>query len=171
MSSARPSRAAYGAAVLEHLAEKLTAQYGRGFSRQNLDDMRRFYLAWPIRRQTLSAESIRQTASAKSEPTTLPLNSACAYWTRPDENPPVGTILCAETDEAVVRYALDGLPNNVLAAEHRTKLAAEKVKGRRTREDAARRGDRCPVLRLEWHDVALSSPGSVAPKQNPPCDR
>jgi predicted nuclease of restriction endonuclease-like (RecB) superfamily len=65
-------RAEYGAAVLEHLAEHLTARYGRGFSRRNLDDMRRFYLAWPIRR-TLSAKSIRQTASAKSVPPTLPL--------------------------------------------------------------------------------------------------
>jgi hypothetical protein len=65
-------RAEYGAAVLEHLAEHLTARCGRGFSRRNLDDMRRFYLTWPIRR-TLSAKSIRQTASAKSVPPTLPL--------------------------------------------------------------------------------------------------
>ena len=65
-------RAEYGAAVLEHLAERLTAHYGRGFSRRNLDDMRRFYLGWPIR-QTLSAKSIRRTASAKSEPPALPL--------------------------------------------------------------------------------------------------
>jgi predicted nuclease of restriction endonuclease-like (RecB) superfamily len=284
-------RAEYGAAVLEHLAEQLTARYGRGFSRRNLDDMRRFYLAWPIRR-TLSAKSIRQTASAKSALPTLPLpwshyvrllsvqnhlarsfyeaealrggwtirqltrqiesqyyertalsrnkmamlskgtrrrasdavtaeeelkdplvleflglkdeysesqleealvlrleqfllelgnaftfvgrqrrlrvgnawyridllffhralrclvvidlkigafthadagqmhlylNYARAHWTRPDENPPVGLILCAENDEAVVRYALEGLPNKVLAAEYRTTLPDEHV--------------------------------------------
>jgi hypothetical protein len=58
--------------VLEHLAEKLTARYERGFSRRNLDDMRRFYLGWPIR-QTLAAKSIWRTASAKSEPPALPL--------------------------------------------------------------------------------------------------
>jgi predicted nuclease of restriction endonuclease-like (RecB) superfamily len=284
-------RAEYGAAVLEHLAEKLTAQYGRGFSRRNLDDMRRFYLGWPIR-QTLSAKSIRRTASAKSEPPALPLpwshyvrllsvksisartfyetealrggwtirqlarqietqfyertalsrnkaamlargakrtpegavtaeeelkdplvleflglkdeysesdieealvlrlehfllelggdfafigrqrrlrvgnawyridllffhralrclvvidlkigafthadagqmhlylNYAREHWTLPDENPPVGLILCAEKDEAVARYALDGLPNKILAAEYRTKLPDEKL--------------------------------------------
>lgn len=65
-------RAEYGAMVLEHLADTLTARYGRGFSRRNLDDMRRFYLAWPIRR-TASAKSIRQTTSAKSEALTFPL--------------------------------------------------------------------------------------------------
>jgi predicted nuclease of restriction endonuclease-like (RecB) superfamily len=287
-------RAEYGAALLERLAETLTTRYGRGFSRRNLDDMRRFYLAWPIR-QTLSAKSIRQTRSAKSaksaEPTfALPwshyvrllsvanqsarafyatealrggwtirqlarqietqfyeraalsknkgamlasgergrptdatspedelkdpfvleflglrdeysesdleealvrhlehfllelggdftfvgrqrrlrvgnawyridllffhralrclvvidlklgafthadagqmhlyLNYAREHWTRPGENPPVGLILCAEKDESVARYALDGLPNKVLAAEYRTRLPQERV--------------------------------------------
>jgi hypothetical protein len=37
----------------------------------------------------------------------------------PGENPPVGLILCAEKDSAVARYALEGLPNKVLAAEYR----------------------------------------------------
>ena len=31
-------------------------------------------------------------------------------------------ILCAQKDEAVARYALDGLPNKVIAAEYRTAL-------------------------------------------------
>ena len=275
-------RAAYGEVVLENLAEKLTARYGRGFSRRNLDDMRRFYLAWPI----------LQTASAKSDAPTLPLpwsqyvrllsvktagartfyeaealrggwtirqlqrqiesqfyertalsrnkaamltkgaqrraedvvtpeeeikdpivleflglkdeysesdlegapilrleqfllelggdftfvgrqrrlrvgdawyridllffhralkcfvaidlklgglthadagqmhlylNYAREHWTRPDENPPVGLILCAKKDAAVAKYALDGLPNKVLAAEYLTKLPREEV--------------------------------------------
>lgn len=65
-------RAEYGAAILERLAAKLTARFGRGFSRRNLDTMRRFYLGWPIR-QTASAKSIRQTVSAKSEAPILPL--------------------------------------------------------------------------------------------------
>lgn len=284
-------RAEYGAMVLELLAKELTARYGRGFSRRNLDDMRRFYLGWRIRR-TASAKSIRQTVSAKSDAPTFPLpwshyvrllsvknldarafyetealrggwtirqfarqietqfyertalsknkaamltkgakrkpgdamspeeqlkdplvleflglkdeysesdveealilrleqfllelggdfafvgrqrrlrvgdswyridllffhralrclvvidlkigafthadagqmhlylNYAREHWTRPDENPPVGLILCAEKDEAVARYALDGLPNKILAAEYMTKLPDAKV--------------------------------------------
>lgn len=57
----------------------------------------------------------------------LYLNYAKEHWTHPDENPPVGLILCAQKDEAIVRYALEGLPNKVLAAEYRTTLPDEKV--------------------------------------------
>ena len=57
----------------------------------------------------------------------LYLNYAREHWTRPGENPPVGLILCAEKDEAVARYALDGLPSKILAAEYRTKLPRERV--------------------------------------------
>ena len=57
----------------------------------------------------------------------LYLNYAREHWSRGDENPPVGLILCAEKDEAVARYALDGLPNKVLAAEYRTTLPDEEV--------------------------------------------
>ena len=56
----------------------------------------------------------------------LYLNYAREQWTRPDENPPVGLILCAEKDSAVARYTLAGLPNKVLAAEYRTALPYER---------------------------------------------
>jgi len=56
----------------------------------------------------------------------LYLNYAREHWTRPGENPPVGLILCAHKDEALAHYALEGLPNKVLAAEYRTALPAEK---------------------------------------------
>ena len=56
----------------------------------------------------------------------LYLNYAQDHWTRQGENPPVGLILCAQKDEAVARYALDRLPNKVLAAEYRTVLPDEK---------------------------------------------
>jgi hypothetical protein len=38
----------------------------------------------------------------------------------------VGLILCAQRDAAVARYALEGLPNKVLAAEYRTTLPKER---------------------------------------------
>jgi predicted nuclease of restriction endonuclease-like (RecB) superfamily len=55
----------------------------------------------------------------------LYLNYAREHWVVAGENPPVGLILCAEKDAAVARYALEGLPNQVLAAEYRTMLPAE----------------------------------------------
>ena len=57
----------------------------------------------------------------------LYLNYARQHWTHPDENPPVGLILCAEKDAAVAHYALEGLPNKVLAAEYRTSLPDEET--------------------------------------------
>jgi predicted nuclease of restriction endonuclease-like (RecB) superfamily len=56
----------------------------------------------------------------------LYLNYAREHWIHEGENPPVGLILCAQKDEAVVRYALDGLPNKVMAAEYRMTLPKEK---------------------------------------------
>lgn len=57
----------------------------------------------------------------------LYLNYAREHWMREDENPPVGLILCAQKDQAVARYALEGLPNKVMASEYRTTLPDEKA--------------------------------------------
>jgi hypothetical protein len=57
----------------------------------------------------------------------LYLNYAREHWANPGENPPVGLILCSEKDAAVAHYALEGLPNKVLAAEYRMKLPKEKI--------------------------------------------
>lgn len=55
------------------------------------------------------------------------LNYAASNWTHPHENPPVGLILCANKNDAVAHYALDGLPNTVMAAEYKLALPDEKL--------------------------------------------
>ena len=60
----------------------------------------------------------------------LYLNYAKENWTNKDENPPVGIILCAEKDTAVAKYALDGLPNKVLASEYKLTLPDVKLLAR-----------------------------------------
>ena len=55
------------------------------------------------------------------------LNYAREHWGREGENPPVGLILCSEKDEALARYALEGLANEVLAAEYRITLPDEEL--------------------------------------------
>lgn len=57
----------------------------------------------------------------------LYLNYASEHWVKPGENPPVGLILCAEKGAAEAHYALDNLPNKVLAAEYQTILPNEKL--------------------------------------------
>jgi predicted nuclease of restriction endonuclease-like (RecB) superfamily len=79
-------RAAYGAELLKELSERLTDEFGRGFSKSNLASMRAFFLLWSDRLpifqtasgkftgqeiiQTTSGQSplteIRQTPSGKS---------------------------------------------------------------------------------------------------------
>jgi hypothetical protein len=53
-------RAGYGEQLIERLSDDLTRQFGRGFTRQNLQQMRLFFLIWPIR-QTVSGESLELT--------------------------------------------------------------------------------------------------------------
>jgi predicted nuclease of restriction endonuclease-like (RecB) superfamily len=48
-------RAFYGDALIRRLAVDLTASFGRGYSVRNIEQMRRFYLSWPIA-QTPSAQ-------------------------------------------------------------------------------------------------------------------
>ncbi|MCD7804904.1 MAG: PDDEXK nuclease domain-containing protein [Oscillospiraceae bacterium] len=48
-------RASYGKQVLQYISNRLTAEFGKGFSVRNLRNMRRFYLTFQ-NRQTLSAE-------------------------------------------------------------------------------------------------------------------
>lgn len=41
-------RASYGDAVLEKLSQRLTNEFGKGFSKRNLERMRKFYIYFPI---------------------------------------------------------------------------------------------------------------------------
>jgi len=73
----------------------------------------------------------------------LYLNYAREHWTNLDENPPVGLILWAEKDASVAKYALQGLPNKVLASEYKLALPDEKllvaeIKKARQRMEAGR---------------------------------
>ncbi len=65
-------------------------------------------------------------------------NYAKANWTIEGENPPIGLILCSYKGEALAKYALDGLPNEVLAREYLLLLPDEKTLQTEI-ENAARR--------------------------------
>ncbi|MCA8142940.1 PDDEXK nuclease domain-containing protein [Burkholderia multivorans] len=73
----------------------------------------------------------------------LYLNYARENWMKPGENPPVGLILCAEKGAAEAHYALENLPNKILAAEYQMVLPDEATFAReleRTRIELERRG-------------------------------
>jgi predicted nuclease of restriction endonuclease-like (RecB) superfamily len=62
-------RAGYGEQLIARLSSDLTAQFGRGFSVDNLEYMRRFFLAYPrsIISETLSRKSGSELLSGKSQ--------------------------------------------------------------------------------------------------------
>ena len=56
-------RSAYGTKVLEKLSEKLTLEFGKGFSKRNLEQMRKFYITYHSlltneKTQTLSSQFV-----------------------------------------------------------------------------------------------------------------
>jgi predicted nuclease of restriction endonuclease-like (RecB) superfamily len=55
------------------------------------------------------------------------LNYARQHWTKPGENPPVGLVLCTSKGHNEAHYALEGLPNKVMAAEYQTVLPDAKL--------------------------------------------
>lgn len=55
------------------------------------------------------------------------LNDARERWMQEGENPPVGLILCSKPHDALAKYALEGLPNKVLAREYKLALPGEKT--------------------------------------------
>jgi len=61
----------------------------------------------------------------------LYLNCAREQWSNPDENPPIGLILCSEQDAAVAHYALGNLGNKVVAREYQLTLPTEEELTRR----------------------------------------
>jgi len=65
------ARAAYGETILKQLSKRLAKEFGRGFSVDNLQNMRQFYLSYSIA-QTVSAQSGNskyETVSRKLVPT------------------------------------------------------------------------------------------------------
>ena len=65
-------RAAYGAELLKELSARLTVEFGRGFSKANIEYMKRFYLLWqekvPIFPTVFDTLAIAQTPSGQFGP-------------------------------------------------------------------------------------------------------
>ena len=64
-------RAEYGKMVLKALSDRLTAEFGRGFSEDNLSNMRKFYLVYKDRVPAISEKASRKSISRETIPPTL----------------------------------------------------------------------------------------------------
>ena len=80
-------RAAYGKEVIKALADRLTAEFGKGFSTSNLAYMRTFYLLYEDR------SLIFQTPSGKSGPSRIGQSATDEF-----NAPPIGQTLSDQFD-------------------------------------------------------------------------
>jgi predicted nuclease of restriction endonuclease-like (RecB) superfamily len=87
----------------------------------------------------------------------LYLNYASEHWMKPGENPPIGLILCAEKGAAEAHYALDNLPNKVLAAEYQTVLPDEKLIAEELERSRRKLEKRASVSRAQRQQPRLPS--------------
>ncbi|MFZ3376886.1 MAG: PDDEXK nuclease domain-containing protein [Chthoniobacterales bacterium] len=85
-----------------------------------------FFFQRKLRRLVVIDLKVGKFTHAHAGQMHLYLNYAREHWTQSGENPPVGLILCAEKDDAIAKYALEGLPNKVLAREYKLALPDEK---------------------------------------------
>ncbi len=120
--------------VLKTLSDRLTAEFGRGFSRSNLQNMRLLFLAYcdrlPPKRQMPSGKLIGEKSQTESSASALAASTARPdqqphfqlswsqyvfllsiadpneYVKTPDERPTVGMILCKRKREALVELTL-----------------------------------------------------------------
>lgn len=74
-------RAGYGEELLKRLATDLTAKHGRGFSRQNLQQMRAFYLEWEICQTVSGKLQIQAKASSEEGLQAAPAAAGLLYTT------------------------------------------------------------------------------------------
>jgi YhcG PDDEXK nuclease domain len=84
---------------------------------------------WPLEvaNVLLMGERRKRSTQAKAGQMNLYVNYALHHWTHPDENPPVGLILCAKQGAGVAKYALEGMTNKILASQYRTALPSAEV--------------------------------------------
>lgn len=81
------ARAKYGTSLLSNLAKILRARVGRGYSRPNLNNMRKFYLIFPICQMSDKSEfSILQTSEKCQMSDKLTWSHICELITIEDSN-------------------------------------------------------------------------------------
>ncbi len=141
-------RAAYGEQIVSALRTQLTAEYGRGFSRANLFHMIRFaevfpdeeivyalrrQLSWTHFRELIAIEDpLKREFYAEME---LYLRWLQENETHPDEQPPIGLILCAGKSAEQVRL-LQLETAGIRVAEYLTELPPRELLERKLHEAA-----------------------------------
>ncbi|MBI2336845.1 MAG: DUF1016 domain-containing protein [Deltaproteobacteria bacterium] len=100
------TRAGYGEHLLMSLAEKLTQEFGEGYSLTNLKYFRQFYLAFPIGHSLSDQDSIKQKGHAVSDQLKMPFLRPELSWTH------YRLLLKVEKEEARKYYLEEAIASN-----------------------------------------------------------
>ena len=119
------SKAEYGTQLLTNLAKILTLKLGKGYSRPNLNNMRKFYVMYPNlsdMSDKLTWSHICEKKNSVKHEDIGQMNMYMGYFAKeenePDDNPPIGIILSHNKDELLVEYATYGMDSNLFVAKY-----------------------------------------------------
>lgn len=102
-------RAGYAEETLMQLSKDLTKEFGKGYSRSNLEYMRSFYTTYKKRiPQSVIGKSTKDKKSQSSE-----------------ENSTIGIILCKEENKTVVEFTLPENNNQIFAKAYKQILPSK----------------------------------------------
>ncbi len=111
-------RADYGKKLIAMLSAQLTTEFGRGYSVNNLEHFRNFYLTYP----ELLSRSISHALRGKSFPPQMLSSADKKSWTPGQSNPNLSwthyrTLLRVSRSEARAFYEIEAIKNNWSARE------------------------------------------------------
>jgi len=103
------AKVAYGTSTLTELSHQLTARFGRGFSRPNLVNMRKFYLLYP------NCQTVSDILNWSHICELIKIDDALE---RSFYEKDIGIILSHYKDDLLVEYATYGLNTNLFVSKY-----------------------------------------------------
>jgi hypothetical protein len=110
------TRADYGKYLIKELSEKLSKNFGKGFDKTNLWNMKLFYLSFPIidaLRQQLNWTHYRLLIRIEKEEK------------QEDDNSTIGLILCSEKNAAMAKYTVLEDSKQIFASKYKLYIPSE----------------------------------------------
>ena len=132
------ARAGYGDRLLIDLSSRLTKRFGCGYSVDNLQNMRKFYLAYsvidiyekPSRKSKDRKYEIDLKRGDLKHQDLGQMQMYVNYFDReeklPEENPTIGIVLCHDKSDALVELTLPRGNDQIFAKQYRTVLPSKK---------------------------------------------
>ncbi len=114
-------RAKYGKELLKNLSFELTKEFGKGFSVDNLEKMRKFYLVFS-KSETVSQKFNLSWSHQDIGQMMMYVNYFDRYEKTEDENPTIGIILCKDKNETLVELTLPKDNKQIYASKYLTVL-------------------------------------------------